>query len=87
MVSADDTLAITADLVVDDIIDRWPATARVFIHRRMHCIGCAVARFESVADACRIYGQPLADVLAELRTAASSASGPVSAPPSPMPSS
>ena len=49
---------------------RYPTTARVFIQHRMHCVGCEMARFETIANACRIYGQPLDEVLAELRSAA-----------------
>ena len=55
---------------VDEVVGRFPTTALVFVRRRMLCVGCEVARFETVAGACRIYRQPLGDVLAELRRAA-----------------
>lgn len=61
---------LTADLSVEEVIRRWPAVARVFVQRRMHCVGCDIAPFETVTEACHIYGQPLAAVLAELREAA-----------------
>jgi hybrid cluster-associated redox disulfide protein len=60
---------ISVELSVDEVIERWPATARVFIARRMHCVGCEVARFETVADACRIYGRSPDAMLVELRAA------------------
>jgi len=63
-------MPISGDANVDELITRYPATARVFIRRRMACVGCEVARFESVAEVCQIYHQPLAAVLAELREAA-----------------
>ncbi|MBI4493938.1 MAG: DUF1858 domain-containing protein [Chloroflexi bacterium] len=66
---------ITAETIVDEVVTRFPASARVFIRRRMHCVGCEVARFETVAGACRIYRQPLDAVLAELRRAAQPGSG------------
>ena len=62
--------SITADTTIDDVVTRHPATARVFINRRMHCVGCEIDRFHTVADACRIYGQPLTSLLAELREVA-----------------
>ncbi len=62
--------AITERATVDEVVGRYPRTARVFIRRRMHCIGCEVSRFETIAEACRVYGQPAEPFLAELRAAA-----------------
>jgi hybrid cluster-associated redox disulfide protein len=33
-----------------------PAAVRVLLDRRMHCVGCPFARFETVAEAAAIYG-------------------------------
>ena len=55
--------------IVGELMDRFPATVRVFHRRRMACPGCAVARFMTVAETARCYGVA-ADVLAgELRRA------------------
>ncbi len=62
--------AITERTRVDEVVTRYPRTARVFIRRRMHCVGCEVSRFETIADACHIYGQPAEPFVAELRAAA-----------------
>jgi hybrid cluster-associated redox disulfide protein len=62
--------AITERTTVDEVVSRYPRTARVFVSRRMHCVGCEVSRFETIADACRIYGQPAEPFVAELRAAA-----------------
>jgi hybrid cluster-associated redox disulfide protein len=61
---------ITATSIVDDIVTRFPATARVFVDRRMHCVGCEVSRFETLAGAAGIYQQPIEPLLADLRAAA-----------------
>ncbi len=39
------------DLTVKEIMDRWPQTASVFISRRMHCVGCPIGPFHTLADA------------------------------------
>ena len=69
--------SITASTTIDDVVTRHPATARVFIRRRMHCVGCEIDRFHTVADVCRIYGQPLTAFLAELGEAAGAAKPPL----------
>ena len=45
--------ALTADMMVDDVMRRWPATIRVFLDFRMGCVGCPIATFHSVDEACR----------------------------------
>jgi hybrid cluster-associated redox disulfide protein len=56
--------------VVDEVVTRFPTTALVFVGRRMHCVGCEVSRFETLAGAARVYRQPLEALLADLRAAA-----------------
>lgn len=56
-------------MIVGALMDRFPSTTLVFLHRRMACPGCAVAGFMTVAEAARSY-RVAADVLvAELQQA------------------
>jgi hybrid cluster-associated redox disulfide protein len=48
----------------------WPATIRVFLDFRMGCVGCPIAEFHTVDDACKEHGVASEDFLAALRTAA-----------------
>lgn len=45
--------AITPDLLVDDVMRRWPATIRVFLQFKFLCVGCPIACFHTVSQACR----------------------------------
>ncbi len=47
--------AIDPAMTVDEIMRRWPATLRVMIRNDMLCIGCPIAKFHTVADACRAH--------------------------------
>ena len=42
-----------ADMTVDQVMKRWPASIRVFLDFRMGCIGCPIATFHSVEEASR----------------------------------
>jgi hybrid cluster-associated redox disulfide protein len=64
-----DPPTIGADTNVDELVSRYPSTVLVFIKHRMVCVGCEVARFESVAEACEIYRKPLEPLLIDLRRA------------------
>lgn len=61
---------IQAGTNLDELLQRSPEVATVFIEHRMHCVGCPIARFETVAEACRIYGKPLEAFLRALCAAA-----------------
>jgi hybrid cluster-associated redox disulfide protein len=37
-------------MLIFDVLSESPAAARVFIERRMGCVGCTFARFETVAE-------------------------------------
>lgn len=57
---------ITAAMTVEDLLDRFPSAIPVFVSRRMQCIGCPVARFETVAEACAIYRMDTEHFIAEI---------------------
>jgi hybrid cluster-associated redox disulfide protein len=54
-------------LTVAEVLKRWPATAVVFAYRRMACLGCAMAPFDTVGEAAAVYGIELEGFLGELR--------------------
>ena len=62
-------MAIESCLLVDDMMSRWPATIRVFLDFRMSCVGCPIASFHSVDEACREHGVECDDFMAALRNA------------------
>lgn len=61
---------IRLDDLIEPTLEQYPAVAAVFVRRGMACVGCDMARFDTVGDAARAYHQPSADLVAELTTAA-----------------
>lgn len=49
-------LSIGAETTVDELMRRWPATVRVLLDSRMLCVGCPIAPFHTVAEACVAHG-------------------------------
>lgn len=39
------------DTPVSEIMHRWPGTLRGFIDRHLHCIGCPIGDFHTLAEA------------------------------------
>jgi hybrid cluster-associated redox disulfide protein len=57
---------LEADLIVADVLARWPQTISVFIRHRMACVGCPIAPFETLAEVTAIYDLDLSYFLIEL---------------------
>ena len=49
----EDADAVGSDDLVNDVMNDRPATIRVFLDFKMGCVGCPIARFHTVDDACR----------------------------------
>jgi len=64
-------LQATPKTIVADLLSAWPAAIPFFLNRRMACVGCSMARFETLQDASRIYGINLDQFLAEINHAIS----------------
>ena len=43
----------TPDMTVDQVMNRWPASIRVFMDFKLECVGCPIATFHSVDEASR----------------------------------
>jgi hybrid cluster-associated redox disulfide protein len=57
---------LEANLIVADVLARWPQTIPIFTHHRMGCVGCAMAPFETLAEVAAIYKLDLNCFLNEL---------------------
>lgn len=57
------------DLPLADLMAAWPATIPVFLRHRMLCVGCLIAPFHTIVDACAEYGLDQRAFVAELRAA------------------
>ena len=57
---------LEADLIVADVLAHWPQTIPVFLRRRMACVGCPIAPFETLAEVAAIYDLDLNCFLNEL---------------------
>jgi len=62
-------MAVHPYLLVDDVMTRWPATIRVFLDFKFNCVGCPIASFHSLDDACREHGVDEANFMTALRGA------------------
>lgn len=58
-----------SDLCVSEIMQRWPATIAVFLDLQMHCVGCPIGAFHTLADAAFEHGLSLEELATEIAAA------------------
>jgi hybrid cluster-associated redox disulfide protein len=49
-------VAITADMPIIEVVQKYPNTISVFMRHGLGCIGCALARFENIREGARAHG-------------------------------
>lgn len=58
--------AITADMLIGDIVQQYPDAASVLMDCGMQCLGCPASLAESLTDACMVHGLDVNIILAQL---------------------
>lgn len=61
--------AITSDMTIAEVLRQNGNTAQVFMRHGMHCLGCATAVGETIAQAAVVHGIELDTLLHELNEA------------------
>ena len=50
---------ITADTLISECLELNPNAAEILLSTGMHCIGCAMAHGETIAEAVAVHGEDL----------------------------
>jgi hybrid cluster-associated redox disulfide protein len=59
-------MELTADSTIYDLLKEKPDSAEVLFKFGMGCVGCAIARGETIREAAMVHGIPLDELLAAL---------------------
>ena len=57
---------ITKEMKIEEVLQKHPETMEVFIKHGFHCIGCAAANFESIAEGAAVHGIDVEELVKEL---------------------
>lgn len=57
---------ITEDMTLAEVLQRYPQTAVVFSRYGIHCVGCHIANWETLAQGARAHGVDLGTLLKDL---------------------
>ena len=60
---------ITADYLVQEVVDRHPQTIVIFSRHGLQCVGCYISPFHTIADSAREHAMALEPLLGDLNQA------------------
>ena len=62
-------MAIAAEMRIGEILQKYPQTLNVFLRHGLMCVGCAVARFESIHQGAQAHGIDVDALIKDLNRA------------------
>lgn len=65
-----DEACISWTTTAEELQQKWPVTVAVLMRRRMACVGCPMARFDTVRDLAVNYRVPEEELMEDLTRAA-----------------
>ncbi len=58
---------VTKDMILAEVVAKWPECAEVMLEYGLHCVGCGVSEIDSIEDGCRVHGMEDAEIEMLLR--------------------
>jgi hybrid cluster-associated redox disulfide protein len=59
-------MKITKDMLISDLLDKYPDAAGILVSHGMGCLGCPSAQFESIEQAAAVHGMDVEKLLEDL---------------------
>ena len=61
-------MAITKDMSILEVVQKYPDTVDVFVNAGMGCLGCAAAHFENIEQGAMAHGVDVDQLVKDLNT-------------------
>lgn len=61
-------MAITKDMSILEVVQKYPNTVDVFVNAGMGCLGCAAAHFENIEQGAMAHGIDVDQLVKDLNT-------------------
>lgn len=62
-------MEINKDMLIYDLLQAKPEAAEILMSIGMHCLGCACARGETIADAAGVHGINVDELIEKIKNA------------------
>ena len=62
-------MKITGKMSIGEAVSKYPDTIEVFMKHGLHCVGCAVAQFETIEQGAKAHGIDAKKLVSDLNKA------------------
>ena len=59
-------MKVTGDMMIGDVLEKYPEAAKFFLAIGMHCLGCPSARSETIEQACVVHNTSAKELLTNI---------------------
>ena len=47
---------VTKDMILAEVVAKWPEAAQVMLDYGLHCVGCGISEVDSIEAGCLVHG-------------------------------
>lgn len=66
-------MKITKEMTIEEVVNKYPETIRVFMQAGLGCLGCSAARFENIEQGAQVHGIDVQQLISHLNQVAEQA--------------
>jgi len=59
-------MRITREMTIEEVVNKYPETIRVFMQAGLGCLGCSAARFENIEQGAQVHGIDIDQLIFDL---------------------
>jgi hybrid cluster-associated redox disulfide protein len=59
-------MKITKEMTIEEVVNKYPETIKVFMQAGLGCLGCSAARFENIEQGAQVHGIDIDQLVADL---------------------
>lgn len=59
-------MKITKEMSIEEVVNNYPETIKVFMRAGLGCLGCSAARFENIEQGAHMHGIDVDQLVSEL---------------------
>jgi hybrid cluster-associated redox disulfide protein len=63
-------MKITKEMTIEDVVNKYPETIKVFMQAGLGCLGCSAARFENIEQGAQVHGIDIDQLISDLNQTA-----------------
>ena len=61
-------MEINKNMTIGELLEKAPEKAEILLEAGMHCLGCPASQAETIAEACKVHGIDVEELIKKLNS-------------------